>query len=242
MEQHYEQYTQEDQEVWKLLFQRQREVLEGRASKIYLDCLERIGFTADRIPYFPELDEKLLERTGWSIEVVPGLIDQPRFFELLSKRRFPSSTWLRSKENLDYLQEPDMFHDLFGHAPLLAHPPFANFFQEMGELALDHIEDEKAIALIGALYWFTIEFGVIEEDDGLRLYGAGLCSSPGEAVHALSDEPELWAFDPVKAMDTDYRIDRYQERYFVIQDFEELEKSLDRVKANLERPQKGVDA
>ncbi len=235
MVQEYDKYTEEDQQVWRSLFERQMEVLEGRASRVYLESVERIGFTADAIPRFEEVNERLADTTGWQVQVVPGLIPQREFFELLSQKKFPSSTWLRSMEQLDYLQEPDMFHDLFGHVPLLSYQPFCDYFQEFGRIALDHLDHEEAVLKLGRLYWFTIEFGLIREREDLRLYGAGLCSSPGEAKYCLSDEPDHLAFDVRQIMNTSYDIDRFQDRYFVIEDYEQLYASTGVVKAELDR-------
>ncbi|MCL4154434.1 UNVERIFIED_CONTAM: hypothetical protein GTU68_020010, partial [Idotea baltica] len=182
MKQEYGRYTKEHEEVWQILFERQKENLADKASPVFLECLESFGETlvANHIPKFHEIDDTLLAKTGWSIEVVPGIIPVVEFFELLSRRKFCSSTWLRTKAQLDYLEEPDMFHDIFGHVPLLMHPRYADFMQEVGRIGYACRADPKLLDAMERLYWYSIEFGLVTSPDGHRIYGAGTLSSYGE--------------------------------------------------------------
>ena len=186
MIQEYDKYLVEDHEVWSILYNRMMEILPSYSSKAYLDGIQDVGLERDRIPNFSECNAKLSKKTGWKIYVVPGLIDNKPFFEHLSHREFPSSTWLRKKSQLEYLEEPDMFHDIFGHVPLLANLHFANFLSELAGLALECIENEWAVEILSRLYWYTVEFGLIKEGNGLKVYGAGILSSSGETHRPIS--------------------------------------------------------
>lgn len=230
MQQEYSKYTPEDFEVWKLLFNRQMENLPGRATEEYLNGIRRINFTADKIPDFQEVNPLLRNITGWELAVVPGLIDDDIFFQLMSNRKFPASTWLRSMEEIDYLEEPDMFHDVFGHVPLLTNQPFVDFLQELSKIALDFIDNKWAIELLSRIYWFTVEFGLIRENGQLRIYGAGILSSPGETIYSLSDKPKHFEYNVDQILNTPYRKDVFQDRYFIIENYEQLFKSLPEVR------------
>ena len=164
MKQHMNAYTAQDQLVWKTLFERQFANLKGKVSGAYLDALHEMSgvMNAQKIPDFGEIDEWFSSRTGWKMEVVPGLIPVDEFFRLLAEKRFCSSTWLRSMDQLDYLEEPDMFHDVFGHIPLLSNQAYVDFFKGISDIALKHIENPRAVELLGRIYWFTIEFGLIK--------------------------------------------------------------------------------
>lgn len=229
MRQEYDKYTAEDQKVWSLLFNRQMEVLPGRADDAFFDGLRMIKFSAGNIPVFTETNQHLSAITGWEIEVVAGLIPDRDFFELLASCRFPCSTWLRTLEQLNYLQEPDMFHDVFGHVPLLTNQAYCDFLSGLAVIALKHIENPWAIELLSRIYWFTIEFGVIQSDNGLRIYGAGIMSSPGESEFSLQHKVPNYPFDVAHIFSTPYIKSKYQERYFVIQGYEQLYKSLDKI-------------
>ena len=170
----YENYTTEDQQVWKVLFDRQMERLPSKATSVFLEGMQRINFTRDRIPDFNETNEILRKLTGWEIIAVPGIVDDKLFFELMANRKFPATTWLRSMAQLDYLEEPDMFHDVFAHVPLLSNQHFVDFLQSLSLIGLRHHEDAYAIDLLSRIYWFTVEFGLILEKDELRIYGAGI--------------------------------------------------------------------
>lgn len=226
MEQDYSAYTEEDFQVWKILYERQIVNLPKAASIAYLDGIKEINFTADKIANFEEANEILAKSTGWAIQVVPGLIDDDLFFGLLNNRRFPSSTWMRKMEQLDYLEEPDMFHDAFAHMPLLTNQPYVDFLEKLSGIALKHIENKWAIQLLSRIYWFTIEFGLIRENGELKIYGAGILSSAGETKFSLSDEPAHYEYNVEKIMRTSYWKDKFQDKYFIINSYEELFDSL----------------
>ena len=234
MRQDYAAYTEEDFQVWKILFERQVPNLPKAASKAYLEGMKTVNFTADRIANFEELNEILRQTTGWQVQVVPGLIDDDLLFGLLSNKRFPSSTWLRKMEQLDYLEEPDMFHDAFAHLPLLINQPYVDFLERLSAMALKNIQNPWAIQLISRIYWFTIEFGLIREEGELRVYGAGILSSVGETTHALSDKPSHFTYDVRQIMSTSYWKDRFQDKYWVIESYEQLFASLPEIEIVLE--------
>jgi phenylalanine-4-hydroxylase len=221
-EQDWTAYSEDEHAVWRLLFERQQRLLSGRACQEYLDGLRRLGVAAPEIPDFRRLSDILDQATGWRIVAVPGLVPDDVFFALLAHRRFPSTCFIRRRDQLDYLQEPDVFHDICGHVPLLMNPIFADYMQVHGEGGL------KAVRLghldrLARLYWYTVEFGLIATADGLRIYGSGILSSAGESVYCLDDTaPHRMRFDLRRVMRTRYDIDRYQQTYFVINDFSEL--------------------
>jgi phenylalanine-4-hydroxylase len=233
LEQQYDDYTAEDRLVWKTLFERQMQQLLKVAHSSYLEGLEKIGFSAERIPDFREVNERLHKTTGWKIVVVPGIIDQPNFFEMLSNKQFPSSTWLRKMEQLDYLPEPDMFHDAFGHMPLLTNPVFSAFFQEIGAIGKQYIHLPKIVEMIGRIYWFTIEFGLIQSGKELQVYGAGIISSFGETKYSLSDVPTHLPFDVKTILKTDFDNTVIQDKYFIISSFDQLLASTKQIKDEL---------
>ena len=235
MVQVYSAYTPEDFKVWELLFTRQIANLQSVASKDYLKGIEEVKFTKDKIPNFDETNALLKQLTGWSLEVVPGLIPQVDFFQLLSQKKFSATTWLRKLSQLDYLEEPDMFHDVFGHVPLLSNHAYCKFFEGLSNIALKHIDNPKVIEALGRIYWFTIEFGLIREDGELKIYGAGILSSPGETKHSLSESPEVLAFDIPTLFESDYRTDVFQTKYFVIDSYEQLYNSLEKIEEELEQ-------
>lgn len=214
-------YSDEENGTWSILFERQLPMLEGRVCREYIDALEALQLPRERIPQLGEVSGKLKQCTGWSVAPVPALIDFTRFFRLLANRQFPSATFIRRREDLDYLQEPDIFHELFGHTPLLGDPRFAAFTEAYGRAGL--AADPRDHGMLARLYWFTVEFGLIQTATGLRSFGAGIVSSPGELLHALDSEvPARKPFDVLEVLRTPYRIDIYQTVYFVISDFEEL--------------------
>lgn len=237
MTQDYARYTEADQEVWQTLFRRQMQQLPGRAAASFFEGLQQVGFTADRIPDYNETNQRLGQLTGWAIEVVPGLIDNRSFFELLQNRRFCASTWLRKKEQLDYLEEPDMFHDAFGHVPMLANAEVCGFLEKLAGLALRYVDtDPQAIEYIARLYWYTIEFGLIQEGGGLKIYGAGILSSAGESVYALeSPHPRRLPFDVPTLLDTPYIKENFQEQYFVLDSYRQLFDAFPEIESELQR-------
>ncbi len=236
MSQDYESYTSDDREVWKILFERQMAQLPKLASKEYLAGLERVQFSAEKIPNYTETNVLLRGYTGWQIHVVPGLIANRPFFELMQAKNFCASTWLRKREQLDYLEEPDMFHDIFGHVPLLSNPSICHFLEELARIALRFVDDEEAVEYIARLYWYTIEFGLIREDGELKIYGAGILSSSGESVYSLKAVTvERIPYDVVKIFDTPYIKDHYQAQYFVIDSYEDLFHSIPFIEQELEK-------
>ncbi|MBL0033100.1 MAG: phenylalanine 4-monooxygenase [Bacteroidetes bacterium] len=226
----YSDYTDEDFRVWKILFDRQMDILSQTVSRNYLDALKIVNFRNDKIPDFNEVNSTLNDLTGWNLHVVPNISPQKEFFKYLSEKKFTATCWLRSFEQLDYIEEPDMFHDVFAHVPLLSNTAYCNFFKGISDIALEHIDDPKAIELLGRIYWFTIEFGLIRENDKLKIYGAGIISSNGETKHCLSNECEKLNFDVKKIMSTDFRTDILQDKYFVIDSFDQLYNALPEIR------------
>ncbi|WP_394829686.1 phenylalanine 4-monooxygenase [Pendulispora albinea] len=224
VEQPWSTYSRTDNEVWATLFRRQREVLPGRACRELLENTERFGMRPDRIPRFEDLNKVLRAATGWEVVGVEGLLPEAVFFEHLSKRRFPVTWWIRKPEQLDYISEPDLFHDLFGHVPLLLNPVFADYVHAYGcgGVKASRIGPE-ALTNLTRLYWYTVEFGLIRANEGLRIYGAGIVSSKSESIYSLeSPAPNRIGFDLERVMRTRYRIDTYQKTYFIIDSFESL--------------------
>jgi phenylalanine-4-hydroxylase len=215
----FAEYTADEHDRWRRLYRRQMELMPRYAAHEFLDCIERLMVRASG---FQAVNETLGRLTGFKIFAVPGLIPDDVFFDHLANRRFPVSWWIREESELDYLEEPDVFHDFFGHVPLLAHPVFADYMVEYGK-AGPRAKSMNAIPLLSRLYWYTIEFGLIRTQEGLRVYGAGILSSKGETVYAIdSDVPNRIAFDLERVLSTEFRIDAYQESYFVIDSFEQL--------------------
>lgn len=218
----YERYTAEDHATWATLYRRQCELLEGRACDEYMDGVRHLEVDADRVPDFERLNRKLSAATGWRLVAVPGLIPDDVFFEHLANRRFPVTWWLREPHQLDYLQEPDVFHDLFGHVPLLINPVFADYLQAYGQGGM-RAKALGALPMLARLYWYTVEFGLIKTAAGLRIFGAGILSSKSESIYCLeSDAPNRVGFDLKRIMRTRYRIDTFQKTYFVIDSFKQL--------------------
>lgn len=215
-------YTAEEHETWDILFARQAHQLPDRACAAFLRGLDVLSLSQPGIPDFSELSERLMAATGWQVVAVPGLVPDAIFFDHLAHRRFVASTFIRRRDQLDYLQEPDVFHDVFGHVPLLADPVFADYMQAYGEGGLRSL-GFGSLAKLARLYWYTVEFGLVREAGGLRLFGSGIVSSHGESRFALDDpSPNRIAFDLERVMRTRYRIDDYQQVYFVIDSFEDL--------------------
>ncbi|WP_084584544.1 phenylalanine 4-monooxygenase [Sphingomonas azotifigens] len=215
-------YTAEEHATWDKLFARQAKLLPGRASSAYLKGLEALRLSESGIPNFEELSERLMKLTGWQVVAVPGLVPDDVFFDHMANRRFVAGNFIRRPDQLDYIQEPDVFHDVFGHVPMLADPVFADYLEAYGRGGMRALE-LGALKQLGRLYWYTVEFGLVEEDEGLRIYGAGIVSSSAESVFALeSDSPNRLRFDMQRVMRTEYRIDDFQQNYFVIPSFEAL--------------------
>lgn len=222
IEQDWGQYSAEDHETWKILYNKQREVLNGLACNEFMDNLDRLKIDDSQVPNFKELSKNLKSLTGWEVVAVPGLIPDLPFFQLLSERKFPAGNFIRRRDQIDYIEEPDVFHDLFGHVPLLADPVFADYLEAYGRGGL-RAQGMNAITYLARLYWYTVEFGLMNTPDGLRIYGAGIVSSAGESVFSLKDpSPNRIQFDLKRVMQTAYRVDDYQPTYFVIDSFRQL--------------------
>jgi len=235
LKQDYNNYTKEDFLVWKTLFERQMVLLQELASEEYLKSIQTVKFCAEKIPDFREVDEILLNETGWSLEVVEGIINEEDFFNLLSQKKFPATTWLRKLSELDYLPEPDMFHDVFAHVPLLTNQKFCDFFKTIGDVGVQHKDNSEILTMLGRIYWFTVEFGLITEDNKLKIYGAGILSSYGESQFSVSSEPEHLSFDVEEIMHTGFENDKIQDKYFVINSFDELYNSIELIKSIVKR-------
>jgi len=219
--QHWDELTAEDHWVWDTLFARQQTLLHDRAVKEFEESLEVLHLSRPGIPNFAELNEKLNARTGWTVVAVPGLVPDDVFFEHLRNRRFPAGNFIRRKNQLDYLEEPDVFHDVFGHVPLLAQPAVADFMQELGFLGQQAMEIDQ-LHRVARLYWYTVEFGLARERNRIKIYGAGILSSFGESHYSLeSAKPHRLAFDLKRVLRTRYRTDAFQQSYFVIDRFED---------------------
>jgi phenylalanine-4-hydroxylase len=235
LKQYYDNYTDEDFLVWKTLFNRQNKNLHGKAHPEYLKCLDELkdSLNPTKIPKFEELNEQLSSFNGWTIEVVPGLIPVDQFFQFLSQKKFCSSTWLRNMNQLDYLEEPDMFHDIFGHIPLLANEEYANFVQCFGELGVSYGNNKVVEKQLQRLYWFTIEFGLMKQQDKTGIYGAGIISSSGETNHIFEDEIEIVPYNVEKILHNDFITSEIQTRYYLIDSFEQLYNSVEELEENL---------
>jgi phenylalanine-4-hydroxylase len=214
-------YTPEEDAIWRDLITRQQPIVKKYACQEYLEALERMDFPTDRIPQPDETSAVLRQHTGWEVAPVPALIPFDQFFRLLADKKFPAASFIRSREELDYLQEPDIFHEVFGHTPLLTDPRFAEFTHAYGKAGLNAGKEDRV--MLARLYWFTVEFGLINSAGSLKTYGAGIVSSIGETPYSIeSDQPLRKPFDPVEVLRTPYRIDIYQTIYFVIDSLDDL--------------------
>ncbi len=216
-------YSKTENETWSILLKRQLGLVRRRACDEFIEGLEKLSLPLDRIPQLHEINEKLKESTGWGVARVPALISFDRFFKLLANRKFPIATFIRTREELDYLQEPDIFHEVFGHCPLLTNSDFAKFTAAYGRLGLEANPQERVF--LARLYWLTVEFGLIRSGKELRIYGGGILSSYSETAYALeSDKPQRKPFNPMDALRTPYRIDILQPLYYVINAMSDLQK------------------
>lgn len=237
MRQVYDRYTAEDQDVWKILFERQQTRLQGVACAEYLACLEQLKpvLHANAIPNLDALSTILMETTGWSIHIVPGLIPVGEFLELLQQRKFCSSTWVRERQKLDYLEEPDMFHDIFGHIPLLMNPKYADFAQAFGELGVRFAKFPEIINQLQRLYWFTIEFGLIRSADQLEVFGAGIISSFGETNHVFAEPNGHLPFDLQAVLNHPFTNTEIQQRYYTLYQLDDLYALIPQLEAHFEQ-------
>jgi phenylalanine-4-hydroxylase len=220
-------YTEEENGTWEILYKRQMELIKGRACDAYMDGLERLQMSNNSIPQLPDINRVLRKETGWEVAAVPALIPFGKFFELLANKQFPAATFIRTRQEIDYLQEPDIFHEIYGHCPLLTNPVFAKFVENYGKLGLAASKQERIY--LARVFWFTVEFGLIQQaKDDLKIYGAGVLSSTEETVYSLeSDKPVRKPFDLMTALRTPYRIDILQTTYFIIKQFEDIYNIMD---------------
>jgi len=219
--QNWSRFSEAEHAVWRTLYARLMQVLAGRACDEFLSGLEKLPLS-DGIPDFEKLSAVLMKATGWQVVAVPGLVPDDVFFEHLANRRFPAGNFIRAADSLDYIEEPDVFHDVFGHVPMLAHPVFADYMEAYGKGGL-RAEGEGTLHNLARLYWYTVEFGLIDTPKGLRIYGSGIASSSAESIYALEHaSPNRIGFDLERVMRTKYRIDDFQETYFVIPGFDAL--------------------
>jgi phenylalanine-4-hydroxylase len=209
-------YSATDHDVWRRLAARQRDLLQGRAAQAFLDGLDHLDIGEAGVPDFARLNKRLQAMTGWSVVAVPGLVPDEAFFALLADRKFPAGRFIRRPDQFDYIEEPDIFHDVFGHVPLLTQGVYADYLEAYGRLGLKAAK-LGALDRLARLYWYTVEFGLARTPQGLRIVGAGIASSPGETIFALeSPQPNRIGFDMARVMRTRYRIDDFQETYFVL--------------------------
>ena len=214
-------YSAIENKVWQTLYERQVKLWSGRACQDYLDGLKSLSLSTDEIPQLPQVSKILKSMTGWVVEPVAALISAREFFILLSQRKFPAATFIRTMDELDYVQEPDIFHELVGHCPMLTNQVYADFMQDYAQMVLNFPEEDWP--LLQRLFWFTVEFGLIDTSEGLRIYGGGILSSINETVYSVeSDLPQRVLFNPLTVIRTPYRIDQLQKVYFVIHDYQEL--------------------
>jgi phenylalanine-4-hydroxylase len=222
IDQNWATYSTAEHDRWDRLYARQLRLLPDRACQPFLDALKTLELSRSGIPDFEELSRQLSQRTGWRVVAVSGLVPDDVFFEHLANRRFPAGAFIRPEANLDYLEEPDVFHDVFGHVPLLADPVYADFLEAYGKGGRRALERGQ-LDNLARLYWYTVEFGLMQTPEGLRIFGAGILSSPAETVFSLDDaSPNRIGFDLERVMRTRYVIDDFQQTYFVIDSFEAL--------------------
>ena len=222
IDQNWAAYTADEHAIWDRLYRRQTDMLPGYAAKAFLRGLEALDLGRGGIPNFDTLSDELEALTGWRVVAVPCLVPDAIFFDHLANKRFPAGNFIRKADQLDYIEEPDVFHDVFGHVPMLTDPVFADYMQAYGAGGLRSLKFDSLKSL-AALYWYTVEFGLIREDDGLRIYGAGIVSSKSESRFSVDDpSPNRIAFDLERIMATDYRIDDFQQSYFVIDSYKQL--------------------
>lgn len=221
VDQPYDQYTAAEQDRWRFLYNRQKTLLPDYAASEYIEGLNKLD-AAGEIPRLEDANKVLMDATGWRLVAVPGLIPDDVFFDHLANRRFPMSWWMRKEDELDYLVEPDIFHDFFGHVPLLSNPVFATYMEKYGKGGPKAIE-HGATKMLARLYWYIVEFGLVQTSHGVRAFGAGMLSSKEETIYSVeSPEPNRIAFDLERVLNTAYMVDDFQKTYFVIDDFEQL--------------------
>jgi len=232
-EQHWNQYTPEQHAVWAELVQRRMPQLHEHACNEYLEGFEQVGLREDQLPNLKLVSARLQPRTGWQSTPVSGFLPPDAFFEMLSARMFPTTTWLRGRDSLEYTPEPDIFHDVFGHVPMHAHPIFAEFLQRYGEVCAGLVDDPAALERMGRVFWFTVEFGVIRQDNKLKVYGSGLISSHGECTRVLTGGCEVRNFDLDAVMNQEFDTGAMQPVLYAVESFEQIYEATQRAEARL---------
>jgi phenylalanine-4-hydroxylase len=226
IQQDWNAYTPEQHAVWAELVHRRMPQLEEHACQEYLDGFHQIGLREDSIPNLAEVNKRLGPRTGWNATPVSGFLPPDAFFEMLAARQFPTTTWLRKRESLEYTPEPDIFHDVFGHVPMHAHPVFADFLQQYGRVCLGLMQDKDKLERMGRLFWFTVEFGVIRQKGTIKLYGSGLISSHGESTHVINREqeggPEIRDFDLDAVLNQEFLVSEMQKVLYAVESFDQI--------------------
>ena len=226
----YSNYSAEDFKVWELLYLKQFNLLRGIVSQAFLNGLDLLDFNSSKIPDFIDINKKLKKLTSWQIKTVSNIAEPVYFFSCLSKKQFTSTCWLRNIKEIDYLEEPDMFHDVFGHIPLLSNHIYSDFFQKLGKLSLEFLDDDFKIKQLQRLYWFTIEFGLIKNQDTFDIYGAGIISSEKEIKNVYSENSIKKPFNLSEILKQDFIIDKVQNIYFFIDSFDQLLNSVDQIR------------
>lgn len=230
--QDYQNYTPEQHEVWAELMQRQRRTLERHACREYLEGYEVIGLQAHRLPDLSAISARLHPRTGWSTTPVSGFLPKEAFFEMLAIRMFPTTTYIRGRNSLEYTPEPDIFHDVFGHVPMHAHPVFADFLQHYGSVCAG-IKDEALLEKLGRLFWYTVEFGLIRQDGEIKVYGSGVISSHGEFANVVQGGCEIRDFNLDEIMNTPVKVDEIHHRLFAIENFDQIYEAMQQAERRL---------
>ena len=226
----YSNYSAEDFKVWELLYLKQLNLLKGVVSQAFLKGLDLLDFNSSKIPDFNDVNKKLKKLTSWQIKTVSNIAEPVYFFSCLSKKQFTSTCWLRNIKEIDYLEEPDMFHDVFGHIPLLSNHVYSDFFQKLGKLSLEFLDDDFKIKQLQRLYWFTIEFGLVKNQDTFDIYGAGIISSEKEIKNVYSENSIKKPFNLSEILKQDFIIDKVQKIYFFIDSFDQLLNSVDQIR------------
>jgi phenylalanine-4-hydroxylase len=222
IQQDWQAYTEDEHAVWAELVRRRMPQLAEHACEEYLDGFQQIGLREDSIPNLAEVNKRLGPRTGWNATPVSGFLPPDAFFEMLAARQFPTTTWLRKRESLEYTPEPDIFHDVFGHVPMHAHPVFADFLQQYGRVCASLMNDKDKLEKMGRLFWFTVEFGVIRQKGAIKLYGSGLISSHGESTHVIQGGPEIRDFNLDQVLNQEFIVSEMQKVLYAVESFEQI--------------------
>jgi phenylalanine-4-hydroxylase len=234
IEQNYSAYTDEQHAVWAELVGRVLPELEKHASRAYLEGFQIIGLQKDRLPRLASISARLEPRTGWNSTPVSGFLPAPAFFEMLAARRFPTTTWLRSRDSLEYTPEPDIFHDVFGHVPMHSHKVFADFLQRYGRVCAS-IEEERVLERLGRLFWYTVEFGLIREGNEIKVYGSGLISSHGECKNVVEGHCAVHDFSLDEVLETPVKVDEFQKTLFAISSFDQMYEAIHEAERRVEQ-------